>query len=161
MPEDKDSLELLYSTPGYLIRRCHQIAVAIFLEDSKSYNIRPLDFAVVCALGSCKEADQVTLSGLIGVDRSSIARLVDSLERKGLVKRKSSKKDLRVKRISLTKKGQSMLHKMTPTAKPIEERVLEPLTKTQRKQFMTCLKKLAEANNEISRAPLKFTGSSK
>ena len=161
MKNDNDSLEMLYSTPGYLIRRCHQIAVAIFLEDCKPHNIRPLDFAVICALGSCKEADQITLSGLIGVDRSSIARLLISLKEKGLVKRKASKKDLRVKLVSLTKKGQSLLCEMIPTAQPIEERVLDPLTKTQQKQFMTCLNAITDAHNEISRAPLKFSTSSK
>jgi len=161
MPKDRDSLELLYSTPGYLIRRCHQIAVAIFLEGCKPHDVRHLDFAVICALGSCKEADQITLSGLIGVDRSSITRLVDSLERKGLVQRKISPKDHRVRLIRLTRKGQSLLRKMIPTASPIGDRVLECLTITQRKQFLVCLKKIAEANNEISRAPVRTVTSSK
>jgi hypothetical protein len=34
-----------------------------------------------------------------------------------------------------------------------QERMLEPLTKAERKTFMNMLKRVVEANNELSRAP--------
>jgi DNA-binding MarR family transcriptional regulator len=160
MSADNNSLDFLYASPGYLIRRCHQISVAIFLEECAQFNIRPLNFAVLCALTSHQDVDQITLAGLIGVDRSTIARLVTDLEEKGLVNRKDSSKDRRVRLVHLTRKGKTLVNKAVSTGKPIEDRILEPLTKTQRKQFLSCLDKIAQAHNEISRAPLKSIKSS-
>jgi len=149
------SLENLYTMPGHLLRRCQQIAIAIFLEECKSLDIRPVDFAVLSALETVTDIDQVTLSGLIAVDRSSIARIVENLARKGLIVRQVGANDRRSKCLRITKKGTLLLGKAFPALQRVQERILEPLTKVQQKQFLDCLKKITHLSNEASRAPIR------
>ena len=44
------SLTSLWERPGYLIRRLHQIHVAIFLDECAEYGITPVQYAVMTAL---------------------------------------------------------------------------------------------------------------
>ena len=53
-------LTTLWERPGYLIRRLHQIHVAIFLEECADHGITPVQYAVMTALLTHPGADQVT-----------------------------------------------------------------------------------------------------
>ena len=148
-------LEKLYRIPGHLLRRCQQISIAIFLEECQDDDIRPVDFAVLSALQSHSDIDQITLSRLIAVDRSSIARIVESLEQRGLIKRFGNPADRRTKCLKLTRKGASLINKVQPAVNRVQERILKPLSKSEREVFLACLEKITHTNNEFSRAPIQ------
>ena len=57
-----------HQTPGFLIRRLHQIHVAIFLEECAAFNITPVQFSLLKALSVGAEMDQATIATKIGVD---------------------------------------------------------------------------------------------
>ena len=40
------TMDAVYTTPGYLFRRMQQIAVAIFVEECKAYDLTPVQYAV-------------------------------------------------------------------------------------------------------------------
>jgi len=149
------SLEKLYSMPGHLIRRCQQISVGIYLDECKQFDLKPVDFAVLSALDSFTDIDQITLSGLIAIDRSSIGRVVENLEGKGLISRRADSQDRRTKRLRLTKQGGAQFAQIKSSVDHVQERILKPLSKTQRTQFINCLEKIALHNNEISRVPVR------
>ena len=48
--------------PGHLIRRAHQLAVAIFMEETGDFDITPVQFAILNALIDDPGEDQVTLA---------------------------------------------------------------------------------------------------
>ena len=41
---------LIYDKPGHLIRRLQQIAVAIFMDESKAFDITPVQYAALLAI---------------------------------------------------------------------------------------------------------------
>ena len=47
---DTGSQTDLWQRPGYLIRRLHQIHVAMFIEECAAFNITPVQYAVMTAL---------------------------------------------------------------------------------------------------------------
>jgi hypothetical protein len=49
-----------------LIRRLHQIHVAIFLEECAAFNITPVQFSLLKALSPGAEMDQATIAMQIG-----------------------------------------------------------------------------------------------
>ena len=51
-----------HQTPGFLIRRLHQIHVAIFLEECAAFNITPVQFSLLKALSAGTEMDQATIA---------------------------------------------------------------------------------------------------
>ena len=48
----------LWSRPGFLIRRLHQLHIAIFLEECGDYDVTPVQYAVLSVLYRGKALDQ-------------------------------------------------------------------------------------------------------
>jgi MarR family transcriptional regulator, lower aerobic nicotinate degradation pathway regulator len=143
----------LESLPGHHIRRLHQIAVAIFLQETEAHGLTPVQYAAMQAVGNAPAIDQRTLAGTIGFDTSTIGGVIDRLEARGLVQRNASPSDRRVRLLSLTVAGLALLEEIIPAMRRAQERMLEPLPRRERAEFMRMLRTLVSANNELSRAP--------
>lgn len=139
--------------PGYYIRRLHQIAVAIFLQETEAHGLTPVQYAALSKVGLTPGVDQRTLARSIGLDTSTIAGVIDRLEARGLMQRKASPEDRRVRLLSLTDDGQDLLQAVEPDMLEAQQRILQPLLAPERNEFMRMLRKLVTANNELSRAP--------
>lgn len=143
----------LESLPGHHIRRLHQIAVAIFLQETDAFGLTPVQYAAMQTVGNTPGIDQRTLAGTIGFDTSTIGGVIDRLEVRGWVQRNASPDDRRVRLLTLTDWGGALLEEAVPSVLRAQERMLEPLPKRERAEFMRMLRVLVTANNELSRAP--------
>ncbi|MFM2317387.1 MAG: hypothetical protein RLZZ215_8 [Pseudomonadota bacterium] len=141
--------------PGHLLRRCHQIAVAIFLDECSIYDLTPLQFAVLIVLSEQGSQDQVSLGGEIALDRTTITVVVRNLEERGLILRDKSGRDQRSKIVSITAQGQALLNEVLPAVQQAQERIMAPLTSEEGTQLLSLLEKLADGNNALSRAPVR------
>jgi DNA-binding MarR family transcriptional regulator len=154
MQKAKAPVPDLAELPGHQIRRLHQIAVAIFLQDTAEFGITPVQYAALRSMAGSPGIDQRTLAGRIGLDTSTLGGVVDRLEARGLIGRTASPDDRRVKLLALTEQGQALLRRMEPALRKSQQRILAPLPARQRAQFVAMLDLLVEANNEHSRAPI-------
>jgi DNA-binding MarR family transcriptional regulator len=143
----------LTEQPGHLIRRLQQIAVAVFLQEAESTGVTPVQFAALQSVASQPGLDQRTLAGQIGLDTSTVAGVIDRLEARGLLTRAVSGSDRRVRLLTLTPKGEEALADVLPAMLRAQERIVAPLPKAERREFLRMLKILVESNNELSRAP--------
>lgn len=143
----------LAELPGHYIRRLQQIAVAVFLQECEGTGLTPVQYAALQAVANQPGLDQRTLAGGIGLDTSTVAGVVDRLEARGLMERQVSPTDRRVRRLGLTREGQAALAAVIPAMRRAQERILAPLPKAERREFMRMLRTLVDANNEHSRAP--------
>ena len=143
----------LDSLAGHYIRRLQQIAVAIFLQENEQYGLTPVQYAALQAVRNTPEFDQRTLARTIGFDTSTIAGVIDRLEARGLVRRKSSPKDGRVRLLEATASGIQLLDAALPGVLRTQDRILAPLSPSERAEFLRMLQRLVVANNELSRAP--------
>lgn len=148
----------LYDMPGYLIRRCHQIAVGLFHEGCAETGLTPIQFAVLSGIQFDPGIEQIQLSKLAGVDRTTIGNVIYRLEGRGYILRKPSDQDRRIKRLFLTDEGRASLSVARPMVQEVQERILSPLDEAERAQFMALLNKMLVANNEGSRAPSTLPG---
>ena len=148
-------LDDLRKAPGHLMRRCQQIAVSVFLDECRPWDLTPLQFAVLAELNRHGPDDQVGLGGALALDRTTIGVVVKKLEERGLVRRTVSEKDRRSKPVSITDAGVGLIREVLPAAEVAQDRMLAPLTAAERTQFMRLLGKMANGNNSQSRAPLK------
>ena len=139
--------------PGHLLRRCHQIAVAIFLDVCADFDLTPLQFAVLEALCSDGSQDQVTLGGATALDRTTITVLLRNLERRGLISRAKSRRDQRSKIVSPTAAGRALLEAALPAVEDAQRRIVAPLDAREADRLLRLLEKLADNNNALSRAP--------
>jgi MarR family transcriptional regulator, lower aerobic nicotinate degradation pathway regulator len=143
----------LDTLPGHHIRRLHQIAVAIFLQETEAHGLTPVQYAAMQAVANTPGFDQRTLASTVGFDTSTIGGVIDRLEARGLIMRSASPNDRRVRLLTLTDAGRALLEAIVPSMLRAQARMLEPLPKKDRSEFMRMLRVLVAANNELSRAP--------
>ncbi len=143
------------SMPGRLLRRCHQIAVAIFLDECARFDLTPLQFAVLSSLLHDGPQDQVTLGGAAALDRTTISLVIRKLEERKLVHREKSEHDQRAKIVTITAAGKYLVHDAQPAVEAAQRRILEPLDAAEGRQLIALLEKLARGNNASSRAPVR------
>ncbi len=157
MPNKSDQLtmEAVYTAPGYLFRRMQQIAVAIFMEECRDYDLTPVQYAALVAIGTHPGIDATRLSAVIAFDRSTLGSVIERLEAKNYVERKPAADDKRVKLLYLTKAGSSMLRDIVPSVDRAQARMLQPLRAADRKTLLALLEQLVDLNNEASRVPLR------
>ena len=148
----------LYETPGYLVRRLHQIVVSLCYEQWGDIAISPPQYAALMAVRAYPGIDQRGLSRAIAIDRSSIGAVSEQLERRGLIERRTGTRDKRNKELFLTAAGAALLRRAQPIAWEIQERLLQVLEKRERADFVRLLTKMVERNNDLSRAPMDRTG---
>jgi DNA-binding MarR family transcriptional regulator len=152
---DLPTLEMLSSRPGYLVRRLNQIHYAIFLEECREFGITPVQYGMLTALSVTPGLDQKTLGHEVGLDRTTTADVLKRLEERGLVRRVPSAIDGRVKNAFITPEGERITHGMFEAMARAQERLMAPLSATDRKKFMDLLMVLVEANNELGRAAMR------
>jgi MarR family transcriptional regulator, lower aerobic nicotinate degradation pathway regulator len=143
----------LDTLPGHYIRRLQQIAVAVFLQETEVQGITPVQFAALQSVANQPGLDQRTLAATIGFDTSTIASVIDRLEARGLLLRNIAPEDKRVRLLTLTRDGEKLLAAVGPGVLRAQERMLAPLPKAERAEFMRMLRTLVDANNLHSRAP--------
>lgn len=141
--------------PGHLIRRLHQVAVALFGESTAGYGVTPVQYATMAATARFPSIDQRSLADLVAFDASTIGDVIRRLERRGLLKRTSGTTDRRVKHVELTKEGHALLDEIDPLIVQVQQALLAPLSSGEAAILMFLLRKLAALSNERSPAPLR------
>ena len=143
----------IYEKPGHLIRRLQQIALALFMDETRAFEITPVQYSALVAIDINPGLDQTALCNLIAIDRSTVGDVVTRLERKKLIKRTAGSEDRRTKVLVITPAGRKLIGEIEPFVESTQKRILEPLTMSERAALMRMLKKLVHLNNEHSRAP--------
>jgi MarR family transcriptional regulator, lower aerobic nicotinate degradation pathway regulator len=139
--------------PGHAIRRLHQISVGLFLQEAGDLGITPVQYAAMQILANQPGIDQRTLARSIALDASTTGGVVDRLETRGWVERRTSPEDRRARVLDLTLSGQQALAEVIPGMLRAQEQILAPLNPRERAEFMRMLDVLVTQNNEHSRAP--------
>ena len=143
-PADAIDLDTL---PGYFIRRQQQIAVAIFLEEAERQALTPVQFAALLTVARQPALDQRRL------DTSTVASVIDRLEARHLMRRQPSLEDRRLRLLTATTEGLALLDEVEPGVLRAQERIMAPLSATEKQEFLKLLMKLVQGNNGYSRAP--------
>ena len=147
------SLEQLNLKPGHLIRRAQQIAVAVFMDECGRFDVTPVQYAALAAIGAQPDIDATRLAQLIALDRSTTGSVLERLEAKALVQRNSSPEDRRIKLLRLSDSGRALLREVEAAVERAQQRIVAPLQPDERKTFLRLLARLVESNNALSRAP--------
>lgn len=149
------TMDAVYAAPGYLFRRMQQIAVSIFMEECKAFDLTPVQYAALIAIHTHRGIDATRLSAVIAFDRSTLGSVIERLQAKDFVERKPAPEDKRIKLLYLTKPGAAILREIIPAVERAQARMLEPLKPTERKALMGLMAQLVDLNNEASRVPLR------
>ena len=128
--------------PGHLIRRAHQISVAVFAEEVAAHGVTPVQFAILNALMEQPGVDQVTLAQRVAFDAATIGSVIGRLENRGWLRRRAAVSDRRRKLLWLTEEGERAAVAMKPVVERVQQRILEPLSVDEQQQLLALLLKL-------------------
>jgi DNA-binding MarR family transcriptional regulator len=140
----------LHEQPGHLIRRAHQIAVALFHENL-GREVTPVQYAVLRALQDKPGIDQVTLAQEIALDTSSTADVAVRLEAKGLIAREVLSRGQRC--LTLTDDGQALLARLVPGMNEMCQTMLADMNQKEQAEFLRLLRKFVHVNDDGRAAP--------
>ncbi len=128
--------------PGHLVRRAHQLAVAIFMEETGDFDVTPVQFAILNALIDDPGEDQVTLAGRVAFDAATSGSVIGRLESKGWVRREADPADKRRKLLWVTPEGEQVALRMKRAVARAQARIVAPLDAAERAQLVQLLGKL-------------------
>jgi DNA-binding MarR family transcriptional regulator len=145
----------IMSFPGFLIRRCNQIAMAIFLEETAAYDLTPAQYGALALIADEPGMDQTQLMERSALDRSSITKCVERLEARGAIKRTVDHADRRARHLFASQEGLALLQAVGECVQTSQQRLLEPLGEERSRLFLEMLTDLAKAHNTASRVPVR------
>jgi DNA-binding MarR family transcriptional regulator len=128
--------------PGHLIRRAHQLAVAIFMEETADFDATPVQFAILNALIDHPGEDQITLAGLVAFDPATLGSVIGRLEAKVWVRRAADPADRRRKLLWITPAGAQIAVQMKRAVSQAQQRIVGPLDQDEQAQLGLLLGKL-------------------
>jgi DNA-binding MarR family transcriptional regulator len=85
-----------------------------------------------------------------------VAEVLPRLEARGVVERRQSELDKRVKLVKISRKGRALVKRMDEAVRRAHDRTIEILPEAERELFMLQLIRLVEAHNERSVVPLRL-----
>ena len=136
------------AAPGHLIRRAHQISVAIFNAHLAAADVTPVQFAILNALQNKPGVDQITLAKHVAFDPATSGSVIGRLESKGWVERRADEVDRRRKLLVLTPQGLQALQGMHAAVTAVQTEILAPLPLAEQAQFMHLLTQLVAGHEQ-------------
>jgi MarR family transcriptional regulator, lower aerobic nicotinate degradation pathway regulator len=143
------SLQDVYLRPGFLLKRCHQVTAAIFLEHCREFGVTPSQYGALRALQEYPGIDQLAVGRLIGLDRSTSGLVIKLLAERGLLQREVNEQDNRRMRLRLSAAGRRLVADMEPVAKRAQEAALSVLPPAKRAPFIALLNEFLRGHGAV------------
>jgi DNA-binding MarR family transcriptional regulator len=153
-----DANHTIWDRPGYLVRRLHQIHVAMFLARVADGQVTPVQFGLLSILISRPGIDQATLGAELGLDPANVAEILRRLEDRALLTRVVDPLNRRRKLCLATAAGKKFVQRYQKDMQLSQQQLLSPLNPAERQTFMELLGRLVEGNNESGRTSLRPGG---
>jgi MarR family transcriptional regulator, lower aerobic nicotinate degradation pathway regulator len=127
---------------GLLLRRAHWHAAAVMGDALRPLGVELRHFAVLIVLVDRGPTVQRDLATATGSDKAGIMRVVDDLERRGLVVRKAVPGDRRARAVEITPQGIELFDAAHVAAEPLAERLVAELGPGETEQLTDLLTRI-------------------
>jgi DNA-binding MarR family transcriptional regulator len=125
---------------GYFIRRLQVWVFQDFIRTLAAIDVGPAQYSVLVVIAANPGASQSQISATLGIERARLVRLLNKLEKRGLVERLDSPSDARTHALRLTRDGGRTLKRARTLAAAHEARLAETLGPERRKVLIDCLR---------------------
>jgi DNA-binding MarR family transcriptional regulator len=132
----------LRESPSFLVRLAQLGAFDEFHRHFAGLGVTPARFSAFALIVTNPGVRPGVLSEELRVKPSNIAALVNALVADGLVERQQDKSELRANQLRPTKAGTKAFQEMWDIHCHLDKLLLEPLTASERKLFVTLMQKI-------------------
>jgi DNA-binding MarR family transcriptional regulator len=116
-------------------------------DQLKLWNLNNAQFDVLAHVGAAEGLTQQELADSLLVTKGNVAQLLDRMEKRGLIERRS---EGRTNRLFLTNEGRWMFAEVVPAHEALIDERLSVLSKEEQKQLLELLRKVDRALDEGS-----------
>lgn len=127
---------------GYCLKKTAMLYKSGQEEVLRPFKIQAPNMAVLRILIITPSLNQNTIADELGIDKATMVKLIDQLEKMKYVRRTVDPKDRRGKIIDITALGQKKFEEMAKVITEHGENFLSPLTKAERAELHKLLLKL-------------------
>jgi len=134
--------------PTWLISRAYARSAGLLNDGfaSQGTGLRSYHYRLLAALDEWGPASQADLGRSTGIDRSDVAAALQELADRGLIERAVDPDDRRRNIVSITRSGTRQLGVLDQVISDVQERLLAPLSPTERRQFIKLLRRVLDAS---------------
>jgi MarR family transcriptional regulator, temperature-dependent positive regulator of motility len=138
MPQESQ----LDRSPLHLLHRVHQRATELFQEKMAGINLTARQYVVLVTAAQHDGASQQDIIDATGIDRSTVSQIMQTMLRKGLLKRKRTREDARAYAITVTEHGRDVLKASETIVTGVDEALIGALPATRAKTFIENLRSI-------------------
>ncbi|MBL8568834.1 MAG: MarR family transcriptional regulator [Phreatobacter sp.] len=124
---------------GFLIRRAHQRASAIFEQVMDGMDVTPVQYAALAKLHDLGPTSQNQLGRMVGIDPATMFGVAGRLSKRGLVSPSVDPNDARLVLLTLTESGHATVEAMKSLGPEVTRRTLDPLSAGEAAQLLDLL----------------------
>lgn len=137
----------------HLLHRASQLADYQLEAVAAETGLTARQLVVLDAIAKSEEPSQSTICVETGIDRSTLAEMVNRLCSRKLVVRKRSRKDARAYILRLTDEGEHALERLSSKLGQAENHLTASLPESERRKFIDLLNKIIGQTAANSRKP--------
>ena len=126
----------------HLLHRASQRASEIFAIETRDFDLTARQYAVLTTVAQNEGLSQTGLVRLTGIDRSTLADVVQRLLRRGIIERERTTQDGRTYAVKLSEQGRELLDAIKPYVRRADRIVLACLGEEDGKQAALILSRL-------------------
>ncbi len=132
----------------HILHRASQRASEIFGHETREFDLTARQYAVITTIAAHDGVSQTGLVNLTGIDRSTLADVVQRLLKRGIIMRERTTSDGRTYAVSLSDAGRELLQAIKPFARKADKVVLALLAAESNTPVVDILSRLVRKMDE-------------
>ena len=143
-PDPREGLSIgqLENHLGYFLRRLQIWVFQDFIQTLRPMKVRPAQYSVLLVIEANPGLSQADLADTLGIERARLVRLLDGLEKRGLMRREASPVDRRSHALFLTEAGEKALGPVKALAAEHEANLTQRLGREKHDALLEALREL-------------------
>src|SRR6185437_9216101 len=114
----------------------------IFIDLFEGLGLAPGQFHILYLIGRNPGLKQIAIGNAAGIDRSTMAPIVDRFEKMGWIQRTRRPDNRRAYSLEVTQAGKDLLQKARPLVDRHEQELMDALTKSEQREVLQLLTKM-------------------
>lgn len=127
---------------GYSITDVGRLLRTVFERRVRAFGLTRAQWLVVARVHRRPGLSQSEAADLLEIEKAPAGRLIDRMEAKGWLERRSDPKDRRIKRLHLTSQGNRIHAAIWPIAEATVDAALAGLSAAERRRMTTLMKRI-------------------
>lgn len=138
----KLDLRALRETPGFMVKLLQLRFFEVFRECFAKLNLTPASYAILLLVRENPGVSTSSVASALQVHAPNLTKLLNGLDKAGLIERRRSQTDGRAVELILSKKGMSVVNQAVDLMNSYNEKVLVGLKASERSRFLQMLKRV-------------------